>query len=83
MTTPRVPSALKVLRASLRSAQESALRERLSRAIRRLEVLYGLKPAVYEDTGDMRRNYFVSQRHPAPSRASISNLIPADADGEG
>jgi hypothetical protein len=78
MTTPRLPPALKALRASLRSAQESALRERLSRAIRGLELLYGLRTPAPQDDGDLRRHRFVADRHPAPRRAHSSNLAPTD-----
>ena len=81
MATPRLPPAIRALRASLRGASESGLRERLEIAIRGLERLYGLAPRVDEDTGDMRRDRFVADRHPAPSyKRSLSFARTDDED---
>ena len=74
-----LPPAIKALRASLRGASESALRERLQIALRGLERLYGLAPPpTPQDDGDMRRRHFVADRHPAPRRNHSSNLAPTD-----
>ncbi len=65
MPSPALPSAIKALRASLRTATEPGLRDRLQAALWRVEALYGLRrtPAD-EDTGDLRRRRFVRDRHP-------------------
>ena len=74
-----LPPAIKALRASLRGASESALRERLQIALRGLERLYGLAPPrPPQDDGDMRRRHFVADRHPAPRRIHSSSLAPTD-----
>ena len=52
---PAIPSALRALRASYRACKEPQLRDRLSEAIRRLELLYRLPPSFPDDDGDMRR----------------------------
>ena len=56
MSRPVLPAPVKALRASLRTATEQALRDRLSAALRRVELLYGLssEPA-HDDDGDLRR----------------------------
>lgn len=60
-----LPAPVKALRASLRTAREPGLRDRLSQVLRRVERLYGLGTAPPdEDTGDMRRRRFVQDRHP-------------------
>jgi hypothetical protein len=55
MATPPVPSSLKALRVSLRRATDDAMRDRLSHAIEYLERVYGLRRALPQDDGDMRR----------------------------
>jgi hypothetical protein len=63
-TTPPVPPALKAVRASLRTAAEPALRDRLSQVIAGLERLYGVRSeSPDEDQGDMRRRKFARARH--------------------
>ena len=66
MPNVALPSAVKALRKSLRTAREPGLRDRLSQALARLERLYGLRTAPpHEDTGDLRRRRrFVRDRHP-------------------
>ena len=64
-----VPSAVKALRRSLRSAQEPALRDRLREALARVERLYGVAKPVEQDRqdmGDMRRRQFVRENHRIP-----------------
>ncbi len=75
------PAAIRALRASLRGAGESELRERLQVAIRGLQRLYN-RPAEPEpqDDGDLRRQRFTADRHPAPSRKHTSTLAPTDDD---
>ncbi len=65
MPSPTLPSAVKALRSSLRTATEPGLRDRLSQALARLERLYGLRTDRRdEDTGELRRRRFVRDRHP-------------------
>jgi hypothetical protein len=61
----KLPRAIRALRASLRAASESGLRDRLEIALRGLERLYGLAPPpTPQDDDDMRRRNFVADRHP-------------------
>jgi len=79
MATPRLPPAIRALRASLRGASESALRERLQVALAGLERLYGLAPRVDEDVAramaagcycrrsqSRARKAFLPAQHPRP-----------------
>lgn len=69
MTAP-VPSALKALRASLRTASEPVLRDRLLGAVAYLSRLYGVPaglPEAEADQGDLRRRrQFAASRHRGP-----------------
>jgi hypothetical protein len=66
MSTPALPSSIKALRASLRTAAEPGLRDRLQNALARVERLYGLRKPVKQDMGDMRRRRFVGETHRLP-----------------
>ncbi len=72
-----VPPAIRALQSSLRGCTEAPLRERLQEAIRGLERLYN-RPANPEpqDNGDLRRQRFVADRHPAPRH--IASRTPPD-----
>ncbi len=61
-----LPAPTKALRASLRTAREPRLRDRLSDALARCEALYGLRKPVKQDMGDMRRRRFVRETHRLP-----------------
>jgi hypothetical protein len=72
--TPRVPPALKALRASLRTCTEAPLRDRLVGAITYLTSLYGLPPAPDDDDGDMHRRRFAASSHKLRPRAQMGKL---------
>ena len=66
------PAAIRALKASLRGARESALRDRLEIALQGLYRLYGLPPhPTLQDDGDMRRRKFCSGRHALPEPDDI------------
>lgn len=73
------PAAIRALKRSLRAASKSALRDRLTMALRGLYRLYNLPPEpTLQDDGDMRRRKFCASSHAAPRRKHSSILAPTE-----